>query len=53
MGARYVCGLIGGEPAVFPESLRQRCAVHAFHNFLKKVSKPDQEQVKKDYWAIQ
>jgi len=35
-----------------PDSLRQRCAVHLARNVLEKVSKADQEAVKKDYWAI-
>ncbi len=52
-------GITDGAPAlvfafeqVFSESLRQRCAVHVARNVLEKVSKPDQEEVKKDYWAI-
>ena len=42
--------LIAAFEQVFPESLRQRCAVA--RNTLEKVSKPDQEEVKGDYWAI-
>jgi putative transposase len=52
-------GITDGNPAlisafeqVFSESLRQRCAVHVARNVLEKVSKPDQEEVKRDYWAI-
>lgn len=45
-------GLVSAFEQVFPESLRQRCAIHVTRNLLDKVSKPDQEEVKKDYWAI-
>lgn len=52
-------GITDGNPAlisafeqVFSESLRQRCAVHVARNILEKVSKPDQADVKRDYWAI-
>jgi transposase-like protein len=45
-------GLVAAFEQVFPESLRQKCAVHTARNVLEKVSKPDQEVVKQDYWAI-
>jgi transposase-like protein len=45
-------GLISAFEQVFSESLRQRCAIHAARNVLKKVSKPDQEEAKRDYLAI-
>jgi transposase-like protein len=45
-------GLVSAFEQVFPDSLRQRCAVHVARNVLEKVSKADQETVKKDYWAI-
>lgn len=44
--------MISAFEQVFPESLRQRCAVHVARNLLEKVSKPDQEEVKAAYWAI-
>jgi transposase-like protein len=44
--------LVSAFEEVFSESLRQRCAVHLARNLLDKVSKPDQEEVKGDYWAI-
>jgi putative transposase len=44
--------LISAFEQVFPESLRQRCAVHVARNVLEKVSKPNQEEVMRDYWAI-
>ena len=45
-------GLISAFEQVFPLSLRQRCAVHVARNVIEKVSKPDQEEAKRDYWAI-
>src|SRR5207248_3046426 len=45
-------GLIGAFEQVFTESLRQRCLVHACRNLIGKVSKADQEEVKRDHWAI-
>lgn len=36
----------------FPNSLRQRCLVHRARNTLAKVSAPDQDAVKADYWQI-
>ncbi len=45
-------GLVSAFEQVFSESLRQKCAVHACRNVLEKVSKADQEEVKRDYWAI-
>jgi putative transposase len=45
-------GVISAFEQVFSEGLRQRCTVHVARNVLKKVSKPDQTEVKRDYWAI-
>ncbi|HZD67204.1 MAG TPA: IS256 family transposase [Acidimicrobiales bacterium] len=45
-------GLTGGFDRAFPASLRQRCLIHRARNILSKVSAPDQEEVKADYWAI-
>jgi putative transposase len=45
-------GLVGAFEQVYSESLRQKCVVHGCRNVLEKVSKPDQEAVKQDYWAI-
>jgi len=44
--------MIAAFEQVFPESLRQRCAVHKARNLVGKVSKADAEEVKQDYWAI-
>jgi transposase-like protein len=45
-------GLVSAFEQVFSESLRQKCTVHGARNVPGKVSKADQEEVKKDYWAI-
>jgi putative transposase len=45
-------GLIGAIEQVFDRSLRQRCLVHRARNVLAKVSAPDQDAVKADFWAI-
>jgi putative transposase len=52
-------GVTDGSPAlisafeqVFPQALRQRCAIHVARNLLDKVSKAHQDQVKVDYWAV-
>jgi transposase-like protein len=45
-------GLVAAFEQVFSESLRQKCCVHAARNVLAKVSQPDQQTVKQDYWAI-
>jgi putative transposase len=45
-------GLIAAVEQVFPHSLRQRCLVHRARNTLAKVSAPDQDAVKADYWQI-
>lgn len=45
-------GLVSGFEQIFPESLRQACAVHSCRYVLEKVSKADQKTVKQDYWAI-
>ena len=45
-------GLIGALDRVFPTSLRQRCLVHRSWNALSKVSKPDADEFKGDFWAI-
>ena len=45
-------GLISAVEQVLPDSLRQRCVIHRSWNLIAKVSKPDQAEVKADYWAI-
>jgi putative transposase len=45
-------GLLGAVEQAFPSSLRQRCLVHRARNTLAKVSAPDQDAVKADYWQI-
>jgi putative transposase len=45
-------GLISAVAQVFPDSLRQRCVIHRSWNLIAKVSKPDQAEVKADYWAV-
>jgi transposase-like protein len=48
-------GLLSAVEQVFPHSLRQRCLFHLVHrarNTLAKVSTPDQDAVKVDYWQI-
>jgi len=45
-------GLLGAVEQVFPHSLRQRCLVHRARNTLAKVSAPDQDAVKADYWQV-
>jgi putative transposase len=45
-------GLVAAFEQVFPESLRQRCAIHKARNLVGKLSKADAEEVKRDYWAI-
>ena len=44
--------LISAFEQVFTQSLRQRCTVHVVRNVLDRVSKPDQDEVKRAYWAI-
>ena len=45
-------GLVLAFGQAFDKSLRQRCVVHRAGNVLAKVSKADQGEVKKDFWAI-
>ncbi len=45
-------GLIGAVEFVFPNSLRQRCAIHRCRNLLAKVPVEHQPEVKAAYWAI-
>jgi putative transposase len=45
-------GLLAAVEQVFPHSLRQRCLVHRARNTLAKVSAPDQDAVKADYWQL-
>ena len=45
-------GLIGAVELVFPNSLRQRCAIHRARNILAKVPVEHQAEVKAAYWAI-
>ncbi len=45
-------GLTGSFDRAFPNSLRQRCLVHRCRNVVAKVSTPDQDEVKADFWAI-
>ncbi|HZD24040.1 MAG TPA: transposase, partial [Acidimicrobiia bacterium] len=45
-------GLISAFELHFPHSLRQRCVIHRLRNALAKVSKPDQDEFKADWWAI-
>jgi putative transposase len=45
-------GLIGAAEAVFPRSLRQRCAIHRARNVLAKVPKAAQAEVKAAYWQL-
>jgi len=45
-------GLIGAVELVFPNSLRQRCAIHRCRNILAKVPVEHQAEVKAAYWAI-
>ena len=45
-------GLIGAVELVFPNSLRQRCAIHRARNILAKVPVEHQGEVKSAYWAI-
>ena len=45
-------GLVAAFEQLFPESLRQRCAIHKARNLVGKVAKADAEEVKRDYWAI-
>ena len=45
-------GLYGAVEQVFADSLRQRCLIHRSWNLIAKVSKPDQAEVKADFWAI-
>jgi putative transposase len=45
-------GLISAVEQVFPDGLRQRCLIHRCRNLIAKVSKPDQAEVKGDYWAV-
>ncbi len=45
-------GLIAAVELVFPQSLRQRCAIHRCRNVLAKVPIEHQREVKAAYWAI-
>jgi putative transposase len=45
-------GLIAAAELVFPQSLRQRCAIHRARNVLAKVPAEHQDEVKGAYWAI-
>lgn len=45
-------GLVLALEKAFDKSLRQRCLVHRAGNVIAKVSKADQSEVKKDFWAI-
>jgi putative transposase len=45
-------GLIGAVELVFPNSLRQRCAIHRCQNILAKVPVEHHAEVKAAYWAI-
>ena len=45
-------GLIGAVELTFPNSLRQRCAIHRCRNILAKVPVEHQAEVKSVYWAI-
>ena len=45
-------GRIGAVELVFSRSDRQRYLIHRARNVLAKVPKHDQDQVKKDFWAI-
>ena len=45
-------GLIAAVELVFPQSLRQRCAIHRCRNILAKVPVEHQGEVKAAYWAI-
>ena len=45
-------GLIAAVELVFPNSLRQRCAIHRCRNILAKVPVEHQAEVKAAYWAI-
>jgi len=45
-------GLVAAFEQAFPESLRQKCAIHKARNVLEKVAKADNEEVKAAYWAI-
>jgi putative transposase len=45
-------GLCSAIETSFPESLHQRCLVHACRNLVEKVPLHAQGEVKRDYWAI-
>ncbi len=45
-------GLLAAIEVCFGRSLLQRCLVHRARNVLAKVSKDDQDEVKRDYWAV-
>jgi putative transposase len=45
-------GLLAAIDMCFGRSLLQRCLIHRARNVLAKVSKVDQDEVKRDYWAI-
>lgn len=45
-------GLIAAVELTFPNSLRQRCAIHRCRNVLAKVPVEHQAEVKAAYWAI-
>jgi putative transposase len=45
-------GLLSAVEQVFPQSLRQRCAIHRARNVLAKVPAAAQVEVKAAYWSI-
>jgi putative transposase len=45
-------GLIAAVELVFPNSLRQRCAIHRARNVLAKVPVEHQPEVKAAYWSL-
>ncbi len=45
-------GLCAALEYVFPRSLHQRCTIHLCRNLIEKVSKHDQGEAKREYWAI-
>jgi transposase-like protein len=45
-------GLCAAIETCFPDSLHQRCLVHACRNVVEKVPLHAQGEVKRDYWAI-
>lgn len=45
-------GLCAAIETCLPDSLHQRCTVHVCRNLVEKVSRHDQDEVKRDYWAV-